>query len=76
MHQCESELIQVDGIKRGTGRPKFILVEIVKKEMSNKEAIEYTMILYRNNGGNEHICSIQIILLVSINDPNLIRIKI
>jgi ribosomal protein S24E len=60
MHQCESELIQVDGIKRGTGRPKFILVEIVKKEMSNKEAIEYTMILYRNNGGNEHIWSIPI----------------
>lgn len=60
MHQCESELIQVDGIKRGRGRPKFILVEIVKKEMSNKEAIEYTMILYRNNGGNEHIWSIPI----------------
>ena len=40
MHLCESELIQVDGIKRGRGRTKFVLVEIVKKDMSNKETRE------------------------------------
>jgi hypothetical protein len=40
MHLRESEFIQADGIKRGRGRPKFVLVEIVKKDMSNKEVRE------------------------------------
>jgi hypothetical protein len=30
----KSELIQVEGMKKGRGRPKIALIELVKKDMS------------------------------------------
>ena len=35
-----SELIQVEGTKRGRGRQKITLVEVIKKDMSIRELIE------------------------------------
>ena len=35
-----SELIQVKGTKRGRGRQKITLVEVIKKDMSIRELIE------------------------------------
>ena len=35
-----SELIQVEGTKRGRGRQKITLVEVIKKDMSIREIIE------------------------------------
>ena len=36
----KSELIQVEGTKKGRGRPKITLVDVVKKDMSIKEVTE------------------------------------
>ena len=36
----KSELIQVEGIQKGRGMPKIIVVKIVIKDMSIKEVIE------------------------------------
>ena len=33
----KSELIQVEGMKKGRGRPKIILVQVIKKDMTIKE---------------------------------------
>ena len=33
----KSELIQVEGMKRGIGKPKITLVEVIKEDMSIKE---------------------------------------
>ena len=42
----KSELIQVMGMKKYKGRQKIILVEIVKNDMSIREAME-SLTLYR-----------------------------
>ena len=42
----KSNLIQVNGMKRGRGRPKITLVKVVKKNMLIKEVTK-NMILYR-----------------------------
>lgn len=76
MHRRESELIQVDGLKRGRGRPKFILVEIVKKDISNKEVRESTQWFYIGTVAEMNTWSVLISWGGSILDPNLIRIKI
>ena len=36
----KSELIQVEGAKKGRGRPKITLIVVEKKDMSFKEVIE------------------------------------
>jgi hypothetical protein len=42
----KSELIQVERTKKGIGRPKIILVEVVKKDISIKE-VTYGLTLER-----------------------------
>ena len=36
----KSEFIQVEGKKKGRGRPKITLVEVIKKDMPNRKVIE------------------------------------
>jgi len=33
----KSELVQVEGIKKGRGRPKLTLVEVIKRDLSIKK---------------------------------------
>ena len=37
----KSELIQVEGTKKGRGRPKITLIKVIKKDMLIKKTIQY-----------------------------------
>ena len=37
----KSELIQVEGTRKGRGRPNITLIKVIKKDMSIKKTIEY-----------------------------------